>query len=155
MDDIRDTRPWFWILIAVLFAIAVVGLIIAISANNSSVDEKKAVKEAKAEVEEEVAGLNGALKEANEFQEESDELAQQDRARIRRAVRAASSDTNARLKRLNNRVAGLETGQDEIRGQNTSLKREVTALTQDIEALEEEDSAINRKIRQLSANGGT
>ena len=155
MDDIRDTRPWFWILIAVLFAIAVVGLIIAISANNSSVDEKKIVKEAKAEVEEEVAGLNGALKEAGEFQEESDELAQQDRARIRRAVRAANSDTNARLNRLNNRLAALEKSQDEVRGQNATVRKEVTALTQDIEALEAETNALNRKVRQLNANGGT
>ncbi len=154
MDDIRDTRPWFWILIAILFAIAVVGLIIAISANNSSVNEKKVVKEAKAEVEEELAGLHGALKAANEFQEESDELAQQDRARIRRAVRAATSDTNSSLKKLNNRVAGIEKSQDEIRGQNATLKKEVTALIQDIEALEAEANALNRKVRQLNANGG-
>jgi chromosome segregation ATPase len=155
MDDIRDTRPWFWILTAVLFAIAVVGLIIAISANNSSTDEKKVVKEAKSEVEEEVAGLNGALKEANEFQEESDELAQQDRARIRRAVRAANSDTNTRVNRLNNRVARVEKGQDEVRAQNATLRKEVTSLTLDIEALEAETSTLNRKIRQLNANGGT
>ena len=46
MDDIRDTRPWFWILILAVLAVAVVGLVIAISANNSSVDEKKVVDEA-------------------------------------------------------------------------------------------------------------
>jgi chromosome segregation ATPase len=155
MDDIRDTRPWFWILIAILFAIAIVGLVIAISANNSSVNEKKVVQEAKAEVEEELTGLHGALQAANEFQEESDELAQEDRVRIRRAVRAAASDTNGRLKKVNNRVAGLEKSQEEIRGQNANLKKEVAALTQDIEALEAEANAIDRKLRQLSANGGT
>ena len=74
--------------IAILFAIAVVALIIAISANNNSVDEKKIVKDAKAEIEKELAGLHGAIEAANEFQEESDEFAQQDRARIRRAVAA-------------------------------------------------------------------
>jgi chromosome segregation ATPase len=142
-------------MIAILFAIAVVGLIIAISANNSSVDEKKVVKEAKAEVEEELAGLHGALQAANEFQEESDQLARQDRTRIRRAVRAAVSDTNTSLKRLNNRVAGIDKGQEEIRGQNANLKKEVAALAQDVEALEAEANAINRKIRQLNANGGT
>jgi len=155
MDDIRDTRPWFWILIAILFAIAVVGLIIAVSANNSSVDEKKLVKEAKAEVEEELAGLHGALQAANEFQEESDKLAQRDRVRIRRTVNAAVSDTDTRLKRLNKRVAGIEKGQDEVSSDNATLKKEVVALAEDVEALETEANALNRKIRQLNANGGT
>jgi chromosome segregation ATPase len=154
MDDIRDTRPWFWILIAILFAIAVVGLIIAISANNNSVDEKKLVKEAAAEVEEEIAGLHGALQAADEFQEESDQLAQRDRTRIRRAVRTATSDTDASLKRLNKRVAALENGQDEIRGQSSTVRKEVTALTEEVEALEAEVNAIGRRIRQLNANGG-
>lgn len=154
MDDIRDTRPWFWILIAILFAIAVVGLIIAISANNSTVDEKKLVKEAAAEVEEELAGLHGAIAAANEFQEESDKLAQQDRARIRRQVTAAGSGSNRSVKQVRNRVAALEKSQGEIRAQNSELKKDVTALTQDVEELEDEAIAINRKIRQLNANGG-
>lgn len=155
MDDIRDTRPWFWILIAVLFAIAVVGLIIAVSANNSSVDEKKVVQEATAEVEEELTGLHGAIEAANEFQAESDKLAKRDRVRIKREVNAAIAGGQQQLKKLRNRVAGLEKSQDEVRGQNTSLKKEVTALTQDVEALEAEANALNRKIRQLNANGGT
>jgi peptidoglycan hydrolase CwlO-like protein len=155
MDDIRDTRPWFWILIAILFAIAVVGLIIAISANNSSVNEKKIVKEATAEVEGEVAGLHGAIAAANEFQEESDQLANQDRARIRRAVSTEVSGVNKKIKKLNNRVAALETGQDEVKGDTAQLRKEVVSLTQDVEGLEEEASALTRKIRQLNANGGT
>lgn len=154
MDDIRDTRPWFWILIAILFAIAVVGLIIAISANNNSVNEKKIVKEAKEEVEEELAGLHGAIEAANEFQEESEQLATKDRARIRRAVAAEAGDVNQKLKRTTNRVATLEKNQQETRGDTNQLRQEVVALTQDVEALEEEANALNRKIRQLNANGG-
>lgn len=155
MDDIRDTRPWFWILIAVLFAISVVGLVIAVSANNNSVDEKKIVKEAKEEVEEELAGLHGAIQAANEFQEESDEFAKQDRARIRRAVASEVNGANKRLKKINNRVAALESGQDELRGKDSEIQKELTALAEDLEALEAEANAINRKIRQLNANGGT
>jgi hypothetical protein len=40
VDDIRSTRPWFWILVAALAAVAIVDLVIAISANNESVDQK-------------------------------------------------------------------------------------------------------------------
>jgi TolA-binding protein len=155
MDDIRDTRPWFWILIAILFAISVVGLIIAISANSSSVDEKKVVKEAKAEVEEELSGLHGAIEAANEFQEESDQLARRDSARIKREVNAAIAGGEEQLKRVTNRVARLEKEQNEIRGQSSDLQKEVTALTEDVETLEAEANALNRKIKQLSANGGT
>jgi chromosome segregation ATPase len=70
-------------------------------------------------------------------------------------VAAAFGGANSSLKKVRKRVATLDKGQDEIRGQNAELKKDVTALTQDVEAIEEEANAINRKIRQLSANGGT
>ena len=99
MEDIRDTRPWFWILIAALAVVAIVALVIAISANNESVNQKKVVNEATAQIKDELAGLNGAIEAAEEFQEESDQLAQEDQKRIKRQVNQA--------------VAGGEAGTDE------------------------------------------
>ena len=97
MEDIRDTRPWFWILIVGVLAVAVVALVLAISANNESVDEKKVVNDAVAQVREEVAGLNGAIEAANEFQEESDKLAARDRKRMKHEVNAAVAGGETQL----------------------------------------------------------
>ncbi len=36
MDSIRDTRPWFWILVAALAVVAIGALVIAISASNET-----------------------------------------------------------------------------------------------------------------------
>lgn len=157
MDDIRDTRPWFWILTFVLFAIAVAALIIAISANNSSVDEKKIVKEATAQIEEELSGLHGALEAANEFSEENDELAKQDRIRIKREVNAAIEGGNSELNKVRRRVgalegstATLEKTDKELRGDVDDNTNSVNALGEDIEQLEREVAALNRKYKQLT-----
>ena len=38
--EIREMRPWFWILVAALAVVAIGGLVLAISASNESVDQK-------------------------------------------------------------------------------------------------------------------
>lgn len=154
MDDIRDTRPWFWILFFVVFAIAVVGLIVALSANSSSVDEKKVVNDATAEIKEELAGLNGALKAADEFQEESNKAAKRDRARIKLAVAGAVQGTKQRLKKLNGRVGALETGQAELSSQNAKLRKSVSNLTAGQQDLEAEIAEFNAELRALRRAGG-
>jgi chromosome segregation ATPase len=154
MEDIRDTRPWFWILIAIVLAVGVAALAIAISAKNSSVDEKKVVNDATAAVKEELSGLNGALKTANEFQEESDKLAAQDRARIKRATAKAVAGTNRRLHGLGARVASLEGQVSEVQGENAKLKKRVAKLGEVQEAILEEVVTINRRVRNLNASGG-
>ena len=154
MDDIRDTRPWFWILITIVFAVAVVGLIVALSANSSSVDEKKVVKDATAQIKEELDGLNGALKAADEFQEESNKTARRDRARIKVDVASAVAGGNRRLKKLNGRVASLETGQAELRTENANLKRSVSNLNVGQQDLEAEIAEFNEEIRTLRRKAG-
>jgi TolA-binding protein len=155
MDDIRDTRPWFWILFLIVFAVAVVGLIIAISAKNNSVDEKKVVNDATAEIKEELSGLNGALKVADEIQEEQSKVAAQDRARIKRQVAVAVAGTRKRLHKLNKRVASLEGGLSTVEGQNAKTRKSVASLAQSEEELETEVATIKRRLRNLNANGGT
>lgn len=149
MDDIRDTRPWFWILIAIVFAVAVVGLVIAISANNSSVNEKKLVDDATAQVKEEVAGLNGAIKAADEFQEESDQLAAEDRKRIKREVNAAVAGGEQQLKKLKSRTKSLEGEVAESKTQNANLKKSVENLEVGEEDLEAEIAELDEEVTKL------
>lgn len=154
MDDIRDTRPWFWILIAIVFAVAVVGLVIAISANNSSVNEKKLVNDATAEIKEELKGLNGALEAADEFQEESDQLAAEDRKRIKREVNAAVAGGETELKKLKSRTKSLEAEMAESKTQNANLKKSVADLEIGEEDLEAEISELDAEVTKLKKNSG-
>lgn len=149
MDDIRDTRPWFWILLAIVFAVAVVGLVIAISANNSSVDEQKIVNEATAEVKEEVAGLNGAIEAADEFQEESDKLAAEDRKRIKREVNAAVAGGEEQLQKLKSRTKSLEAQVADSSKQSANLKQSVANLEVGEEDLEAEIAEIAEELTKL------
>lgn len=154
MDDIRDTRPWFWILITIVAAVAIVALVIAISANNSSVDEKKIVNEATAEVKQELAGLHGALKAANEFQEESDQLAAQDRKRIKKAVDDAVAGGEKRLNRLGSRVASLENEATKSASESEKLKKQVANLNVGEENLEAEIAELEERVDKLERSGG-
>jgi chromosome segregation ATPase len=154
MDDIRDTRPWFWILFAIVFAVAVVGLVVALSASSSSVDEKKVVNDATAQIKEELAGLNGALKAADEFQAQSNKAARRDRARIKVAVASAIAGANQRLKKVSGRVAALESGQGELRTQNANLRKSVSNLNVGQEDLEAEVAEFDNEIRALRRNAG-
>lgn len=154
MDDIRDTRPWFWILIAAVLAVAVVGLVIAISANNSSVDEKKLVNDATAEIKEELAGLHGALEAADEFQEESDKLAAQDRKRVRKAVDSAVAGGEKRLNKLGSRVASLEGEMTESQGESAKLKKSVGDLAVGQEDLEAEIAELEKEVDKLKRETG-
>jgi chromosome segregation ATPase len=149
MDDIRDTRPWFWILFAIVFAVAVVGLVIAVSANNSSVDEQKLVNDATAEIKEELNGLNGALEAADEFQEESDQLAAEDRKRIKREVNAAVAGGETELNKLKSRTKSLEAEMAESKTQNANLKKSVEDLEIGEEDLEAEISELDAEVTKL------
>lgn len=149
MDDIRDTRPWFWILIVAVLAVAVVALVIAISANSSSVDEKKVVDDATAQIKEEVAGLNGAIEAADEFQEESDKLAAEDRKRIKREVNAAVAGGEVELKKLKSRTKSLEAQMAESKTQNANLKKSVETLEVGEENLEAEIAELDEEVTKL------
>jgi chromosome segregation ATPase len=153
MDDIRDTRPWFWILFLIVFAIAVVGLVLAISARNDSVDQNKIAKQATAEIKEELDGLNGAIEAADAFQEESDKEAAKDRARIKTAVDDAVAKTTQKTRKIQGRIANLEGETTELDNENSSLKKQVNDLTENQEDLETEVARISKTVRNLNGNG--
>ncbi|MBA3865952.1 MAG: hypothetical protein H0X42_06345 [Solirubrobacterales bacterium] len=154
MDDIRDTRPWFWILLALVFAVAIYGLVVALSANSSSVDEKKVVKEATAEIREELEGLNGALKAADEFQEESSQLAQQDQRRIKRQVNVAVAGGQKELDKVKGRVASLEGEMSESQDQTVKLKHSVFELNVGEEEREAEIVELEERVNKLQRQSG-
>jgi chromosome segregation ATPase len=154
-DDIRDTRPWFWILVLLLSAVAVTGLVIAISAKNSSVDEQKVVDEATAQIKEEVSGLNGALKIADRVQKAQNKEAARARARIKRAVAKAEADSKQRLRKLNRRVAALEEQMTKAQNGDAKLRKDVAALRREQGEMAAELLKINRRLRGISGDGGT
>lgn len=152
--EIREARPWFWILFALVLAVAVVGLVLAISAKNSSVDENKLVDEATAEIREELKGLNGAIEAADEFQEESDAQAAKDRRRVKAAIETAEAGTKKRLRGLTNRVEGLEGEVEDLDGLTAKQAKRVEGLVEDQETTEAELARINQRLRTITADGG-
>lgn len=149
MDDIRDTRPWFWILIVALAAVAIVALVIAISANNESIDQKKVVDEATAQIKEEVAGLNGAVEAAEQFQEEADELQKEDQRRIKNQVNKAVAGGEAELKKLKSRVASLETQVTALAAEDEKLKKNIGSLGVGQENVEAEAEELDKRVTRL------
>lgn len=152
--EIREARPWFWILFALVLAVAVVGLVLAVSAKNSSVDESKVVAEATAEIREELKGLNGAIEAADEFQEESDKRAAQDRRQVNQAIEAAEAGTKKRLNGLTNQVEGLEGEVEDLGGTNAKQTKQIEELLADQETMEAELVRINQRLRNITAEGG-
>lgn len=166
MDDIRETRPWFWILVAALAAVAIVALVIAISASNESIDQKQVVAEATAQIKEEVSGLNTAIEAAGEFQEESDKLAAQDRKRIKREVNAAVAGGEEELQRLRRRVSSLEEeveaggaevekltkGNSRLTSEQEALKKSNADLTAGQEELEAEVAELDKRLTKLQSS---
>ena len=152
--EISEARHWFWILFALVLAVAVVGLVLALSAKNSSVDENKVAEEATAEVREELKGLNGAIEAADEFQEESDQQAAKDRRQIKAAIGEAEAGTKKRLKGLSNRVEGLEGEVEDLSGTTGKQAKQIEELVEDQETAEAELTRINQRLRNITAEGG-
>lgn len=149
MDDIRNTRPWFWILVAVLAVVAIVALVIAISASNETVDQKKLVSEATEQVKEEVSGLDEAVEAANEFQEERDLLAAQDRKRIQREVSEAVEGGEGEFKKLKGRVGSLETSVADNTAEVEKLQKNMSDLSAGQKDLEAEVVKLEKRVDQL------
>ena len=149
MEDIRDTRPWFWILVAALAVVAIVALVIAISANNESVNQKKLVNEATAQIKGELAGLDGAIAAAEEFQEEADQLSQEDQKRIKRQVNQAVAGGEQELTKLKKRVSSLETEIAAAQAESEQLGKSVTGLGAGQKSLEAETKELDKRLTRI------
>jgi chromosome segregation ATPase len=149
--EIRDTRPWFWILVAALAVVAIGGLVLAIAASNEGVDQKAVVDEATEQIKGEVSGLNEAVEAANEIQAENDESAAADRKRIRREVETASAHGEAELNKLKKRVRAVEGENESLAAADEKLERSVSGLSKSGERLEVEVEGLEVEVEELSA----
>jgi uncharacterized protein YoxC len=149
--EIREMRPWFWILVAALAIVAIGGLVLAIAANNESVDQKAAVDEATEQIQGEVTGLNEAVESANEIQAENDESAAADRKRIKRDVEKATAHGEAELNKLKGRVRTVEGESESLTAADEKLERSVAGLSKSGESLEAEVEGLEAEVEELGA----
>jgi chromosome segregation ATPase len=148
--EIRETRPWFWVLVAALAVVAIGGLVLAIAAGNEGVDQKAAVDEATEQIQGEVAGLNEAVEAANEIQAETDESAAADRKRIKRDVETATADGEAELNKLKKRVRAVEGESESLAATDQKLERSVSNLTKSGENLEAQIEEMEAEVQGLA-----
>jgi chromosome segregation ATPase len=149
--EIRETRPWFWILVAALAIVAIGGLVIAISASNESVDQKAVVDEATEQIKGEVSGLDEAVEAANEIQAESEESAAADRKRIKRDVEKAVGQGEAELEKLKKRLRKVEGEGESLAAADQKLQRSLSGLAKGNESLETEAEELAAEVEELGA----
>jgi len=145
MDDYGSDTKWLWVLGIVVLIVAVVGLVFAISAKNSSVDEDKVTSQISEELE--AAGV--AVEGEKAASDKADQLAAEDRLQIKRAVRAERKETE---RRLNNLAASNK----KVAEENAELKSDVTRLEDDYSQLfekqertEGELEALDKRVKRL------
>ncbi|HEY5977039.1 MAG TPA: hypothetical protein VIT85_04205 [Solirubrobacterales bacterium] len=145
MDDYGSDTKWLWVLGIVVLIVAVVGLVFAISAKNSSVDEDKVTSQISEELE--AAGV--AVEGEKAASDKADQLAAEDRLQIKRAVRAERKEAE---RRLNNLAASNK----KVAEENAELKSDVTRLEDDYSQLfekqertEGELEALDKRVKRL------
>ena len=151
MEDSSGNSKWLWILGAGAMVVAIVGLVLAISAKNSAVDSDQVVNEATGQIKEELSGLNGAVKASEEIQNEHQAQAARDRARIKREVNAAVKGGESSLGKLNAEVKELQAEAGDSTQSFESLGKEVDTLTSEQEDLQ---TQVNHLKERLNKNGG-
>jgi chromosome segregation ATPase len=148
MEDSSGISKWVWISGAVVGVIAIVGLVLAISAKNSAVDSDQVVNEATAQIKEELSGLNGAIKASEELQGEQQEQAARDRARIKREVNAAVEGGEHSLGKLENEVKELQAEASDSTKSFEALESEVAALTTRQESLQNQVNHLKERLNK-------
>jgi chromosome segregation ATPase len=153
MQDTGSNSKGLWILGVVVLIIAVAGLAIAISAKNSAVDEDQVARDTTAQLKGELSGLGGALKAGKEAQTRANEEAARDRARIKRAVAAATRGAKRSINRLDSEVADLQAQSTSTRKSLSSLRTNVAGLDNGQQHLEAEVRVLKRRLNQFTASG--
>jgi hypothetical protein len=154
MEDFAYSR-WPWALGALVAIVAVVGLVLAISAKNSAVNTDQVVNEATAQLKGELSGLGGALKAGKELQRREVKQAARDRARIKRAVAAAVHGAKGRIGKLSSEVAKLNGEVNSTQRNVADLQKSNANLTASQKALEAEFRTLKKRLNNLTGNGGT
>ena len=150
-DEPRDnSNVLVWILGGLVLVAAVTALIIAVSANDNSVNEDQVVKETKEQLKGELAGLGGAIAASKKASDVADRQAARDRRRIKRQVTVAVAGGEKQLDHLSAEAKELLSQMTALEKQNRKLKSEVTNLTTGQEELEAEVTRLNKRVRNLS-----
>jgi chromosome segregation ATPase len=148
MEDSSGISKWVWISGAAIAAIAIVGLVLAISAKNSAVDSDQVVNEATAQIKEELSGLNGAIKASEELQDEQQAQAARDRARIKREVNAAVEGGEHSLGKLETEVKELQAEASDSTKSFEALENEVADLTAKQENLQTQVNHLKERLNK-------
>ena len=148
MEDSSGISKWVWISGAVVAVIAIVALVLAISAKNSAVSSDQVVKEATAQIKEELSGLNGAIKAGEELQDEQQAQNARDQARIKREVNAAVEGGESSLGKLETEVKELQAEASDSTKSFEALESEVAALTSGEESLQNQINHLKERMNK-------
>ncbi len=146
METSSGESLWPWIIGGIALVVAIVGIVIAISANNESSNDKTAVKDAAAEIEEQLSGVAGAQAANEQKSNRADRLARQDRQRIKRTVNAAVAAGEKELDGVEGEVKELKTASADQKKQIAGLKSSVGDLSAETEDLEAEVAKLKTRV---------
>src|SRR3954471_4498979 len=107
-EDSGSSNTLVWILGGLVLVAAVAGLLIAVSAKDNTVDEDQVVKDAKAELREELSGLDKALAAGKKASAIANRQAARDRRRIKHEVNLAVAGGEKQLNHLGAEVKELQ-----------------------------------------------
>src|SRR3954452_1379035 len=135
MDDYRSDTKWLWVLGIVVLIVAVVGLVFAISAKNSSVDEDKVTSQINEELE--AAGV--AVEGEKAASDRADRLAASDRRRIKLAGETERRESEQR-------IDNLAASNKKLAGQNAELESDVSRLEGNYSKLFESQESTDAEL---------
>jgi FtsZ-binding cell division protein ZapB len=146
METSSGESLWPWIIGGIALIVAIVGVVLAISANDSSTNDKKAINAAAGEIEEQLSGVAGAQAAGEAKSDQAERLARQDRKRIKRTVNRAVAGGEKQLDAVQGEVRRLQTESTELKKGEASLRGEVSNLSAETEDLEAEVAKLKQRV---------
>jgi peptidoglycan hydrolase CwlO-like protein len=140
---------WPWILGGLGLVIGIVALVVAISANNNSTNDKSLVDETAQQVQEEISGVGGALSEQSETTAADERLAARDRARIRREVRIAVHRAQGEFESVNTSNADLRAEVKKLNKQLAGTRAQAAEEAETVEELSSELAKVEKRLARL------
>lgn len=149
METLSGNSLWPWILGGLGLVVGIVALVIAISANNNSTDDKSLVDETAQQVREEISGVGGALSEQSETTAADERLAARDRARIRHEVRVAVHRAQGEFESVNTTNADLAAEVKKLEKQLAGTRAQAAEEAETVEALAAELAKVEKRLARL------
>ncbi|MBS1886472.1 MAG: hypothetical protein JSU06_04710 [Actinobacteria bacterium] len=150
--EIRETRPWFWVLVAALAVVSIGALGVAISASNETVDQKAIAEEASDHVMAKVAGLGQAVEAAEKLQAEGKEQSEANHQQVQKEVEEAVAEGGAELAQVKKRVGKAEEEAAKTAAAGAKSEAAIAGLAKSQEGLEAEVEALDKRLGKLEKN---